>query len=83
MSLYMPSEYDQESAIDEFQQLKEGIMELKRAYQRGNVPQLGAALCDVEFHIQEVLCSLEKQYPFFKADDFRQFVRQKHNRKAG
>lgn len=67
------------SCIDE---LIKGIKELEEAHKKKNIPQLGAALCDVEYHVQELLKMLEQEQPFFRADDFRKFVRKAHQKQA-
>ena len=64
------------------EELEIGIEELATAYKKKNIPQQGTALCAVEYHVQELLEMLEKQQPFFRADDFRKYVKKKHNSQA-
>lgn len=80
MSLQMATPEERKTMGTCIEELKKGIDELSEAHKRQNIPQIGAALCDVEYHIQELLKLLEREQPFFNADDFRKFVRKAHQK---
>lgn len=80
MSLQMATQEERKSISTCIDELRKGIDELAEAHKKKNIPQLGAALCDVEYHVQELLKMLEKEQPFFRADDFRKFVKKAHQK---
>lgn len=80
MSLRMATQEERKTVEACIEELKIGIDELSEAYKKKNIPQLGAALCDVEYHVQELLDMLEREQPFFKKEDFRKFVRKAHRK---
>lgn len=80
MSLRMATQVERKSIGSCIEELRKGIEELAEAHKKKNTPQLGAALCDIEYHVQELLKLLEQEQPFFKADDFRKFVRRAHQK---
>ncbi|HHX50023.1 MAG TPA: hypothetical protein GX711_01130 [Clostridia bacterium] len=82
MSLELAFSDERKTMAGCIKELEKGIEELAEAYQKKNIPQVGAALCDVEYHVQELLKMLEAQQPFFQADDFRKYVRRKHTSQA-
>lgn len=69
---------------DEFvaylEELRRGLDELEEAYRRGNAPRMGAALCDMELHVDEGLNFMERKHPYFKPQQFRELVKKQHLR---
>jgi len=81
VSLRMATQEERRTLEACIEELKAGINELAEAYKKKNIPQLGATLCDIEYHVQELLEMLEREQPFFKKEDFRKFVRRAHQKK--